>query len=240
MNKKILLIIGIIVVLLAVIVGATVAVLTAYTPFEDENIRLDVPRGNEFQIVASNASLDYISTNPKVSISIASIDTNSSSANESYYQAKNNTLNKLKSKRMNNSEHNYNGAIYKLENSTTNKTSYSIVLFNDSSYSIIILVSDDINNVIRMADTFQLLKPYIIQLPTKENQTNQTKQNNTDELALGFLYGYFYGYSDGYSSSNSYDDSYYDDSYYDDTYYDDSYYEDDYYEDDDWEDEDYY
>lgn len=250
MNKRNIIIVAIIIAVIAVAIGATLVVLTAYTPYEDTNIKLEVPQGTEFQIMQSNTSLEYISTNPKLHISIVSLDPNDTSVNKTYSQGKSNILKKLKNKKINESENDYNGIIYNTTNKTSNETQYSIVLFNDSTYSTILIESDDLNTVIKAAKSFNLLKPYIIKLPgiTEVKGDKKKDSNNTDDLALGFLYGYIYGYYDGYSSSgyDSYDnnDYYYDDSsYYDDYYYDDSYYDDydyEYYDDYSYDDSSYY
>lgn len=233
-DKKLYIIIGVACVIIAVLGAVSFGAITAYTSYNDTNIKLDVPQGTEFQINPTNASLNYISTNPKLNISVASIDPNNSYANETYSKFKGDILNKLSKKKMNNSDHNYNGTIYNMSNNTSNKTVYSIVLFNDTSYSIVVLSSENLNTVIKMGETFELMKPYIIKLPEVSNQKNSVNNGNNSYLALALLYGYIMGYYDG---SSSYDD-YYDDSYYDD-YYDDSDYDDDY-EDDSYDDYDYY
>lgn len=231
MNKRNIVIITILIAVVAIaIAGATLTVLTAHTPYNDTNIKLEVPQGTEFQQIQSNTSLEYISTNPNLHISIVSLDPNYTSLNETYSQGKSNLLKKLKNKKINESEHDYKGMIYNTTNKTNNEAQYSIVLFNDSTYSTVVIASDDLNTVIKAAETFKLLKPYIIKLPEVGvigSNAKKAGSNSTDDLALGFLYGYIYGYYDGSSSyDSSYNSDYYDDSYYDDSYYDDSYYDD--------------
>lgn len=178
MNKKIIIILVTIIILSIAIIGVSITSLTAYNQYEDDYINLEVSKDTEFKININNSSgLTYNATKDNTNIWIYSLDPeNNTVSNTTYDLAKEENLKQLKQYELNPTKHNYDGTVYKINNTTTNNVTYSIILFNDDKNSIIIMKSDNIDSLIHMAETLILKKPFYIEI---ENQEVEISNKNT-------------------------------------------------------------
>jgi hypothetical protein len=124
-------------------------------PVDESNLSI-------FEIIHRLIDSDYEKVEPFASINIVSIDSNTSNASESYNISKKSLENDFKNyTKINRSEYNYTGIIYdgtdyEPYNHQDFPSVYTIILFDDTKQTITILSSDNIDTVIKMAETFNL------------------------------------------------------------------------------------
>lgn len=173
LENKYAIIIIIITILTAIGIGTVLGVLAnPYKQYKDDYIQVDIPADTNLKVVNSSDPRIYNSTNADLTIRILSF--NASNSNSAFWYAlcrgaveTNYSHYKMKGV-------NYDGTVY------NDSGKYYIFIFDDANRDIISLMSSDLGTVIRMAETFKLLKKpsYIVSSPNLSS-TVVAKKNST-------------------------------------------------------------
>lgn len=219
MENKYAIIIIIITIFVAIGIGTSLgALINPYKEYKDEYMQVEIPAGEDLNVVNTSNPRDYTSKNKTIEIGILSFDKSNSYSKFGYAFCRAVVESNYTQYQM--SGVNYNGAVY------NSSGKYIIFIFDDANKNIIALSSSNLETVIRMAKTFKLLKKPTSKLssgsislktPTMKNITKYSDRINNSNMGSNYVDEPTYDENissdtDGYTSDPDTDTDTYSDS----------------------------
>lgn len=176
MENKYAIIIIIITIIIAIGIGSALGFLTnqsKYKEYKDAYIQVDIPADTNLKVINNSDPRVYNSTNTILTIRILSFNASNPNSEFGYALTRGVVESNYSHYKMNGV--NYNETVY------NDSGKYYIFIFDDVNRNIICLMSSNLDTVMHMADTFQLLKkPTFISFNSKISPVTSPKINETN------------------------------------------------------------
>lgn len=163
MNKRVLVIVVILLVAIVGVLGLGAFELLSpeYKEYSDDKIQVEIPAAFEWNVKENNTeefnTTVYNTSDDQNGIILISIDPNSSYASEYYNISLSAMKNALLNTEIDSSEYDYNGTIYKVsEKQGLSIPGYIILLEYPDKMTYVMIVSNEVENVVHMGETFKL------------------------------------------------------------------------------------
>lgn len=162
MNKRDLMLIGVFIIIVAGLssILAYEHLTPKYKEFKDERIQLEIPNSFNFNFNEKDTSYfnssAYSTDDNEEGIIAISMDPNFQYAKEVYENRSVEEKNNILKYKMDNSQHNYSGTIYKVNPSDNFYVDgYIIIVDFPEKYGFAVITAKNINDAIHMAETFK-------------------------------------------------------------------------------------